>query len=116
LHFTAVRDQKVPKTPRIAAGGGYSQRVSRVYRRRQIPRPESGCALAHIGFVKSGKEYRLVGRDADLSRGEAAMVRLRPHSDPELLFEHRFPLGWALAGLLAAGTVASAVMMLLAQA
>jgi hypothetical protein len=34
-----------------------------------------GCALAHIGFVKSGKEYRSVGRDADLSRGEAAMGR-----------------------------------------
>jgi hypothetical protein len=30
--------------------------------------------------------------------------------------EHRFPIGWALAGLVGAGNIAATVLMLLAQA
>jgi len=46
------------------------------------------------------------------------MITLRPNKagTAELMFlEHRVSLGWALAGLVFGGNVASAVLMLLGQ-
>ena len=47
------------------------------------------------------------------------MMTLRPSNaeTADLMFlEHRVPLGWALAGLVFGGNIASAVLMLIGQA
>ena len=45
------------------------------------------------------------------------MITLRPNNagTAELMLEHRVSLGWAPAGLVFGGNVASAVLMLLGQ-
>src|SRR5687768_16369884 len=75
------------------------------------------CAPAHI------KLCTLVGgccgrKGRRRKEGSEAMITLLPNDADtvDLMFlEHRVSLGWALAGLVFGGNVASAVLMLLGQ-
>jgi hypothetical protein len=74
------------------------------------------CASAHRAMCISRRLLRSEGTPT--KEGSEAMITLRPNDADkvDLMFlEHRVSLGWALAGLVFGGNVASAVLMLLGQ-
>jgi len=72
------------------------------------------CASAHKAMYVS---RRLLWSEGTPTQEGSAMITLRPNKagTAELMLEHRVSLGWALAGLVFGGNVASAVLMLLGQ-
>jgi hypothetical protein len=60
----------------------------------------------------------MIGREADLVTGDTAMIRFFRSADAAELYalEHRFPFATTLISVFLAGNVASAILMLLAQA
>ena len=73
------------------------------------------CASAHKAMYVS---RRLLLSEGTPTQEGSAMITLRPNNagTAELMFlEHRVSFGWALAGLVFGGNVASAVLMLLGQ-
>ena len=73
------------------------------------------CASAHKAMYVS---RRLLWSEGTPTQEGSAMITLRPNKagTAELMFfEHRVSFGWALAGLVFGGNVASAVLMLLGQ-
>jgi hypothetical protein len=73
------------------------------------------CASAHKAMYVSRR--LLWSEGTPTQEGSVAMITLRPNNvTADLMFlEHRVSLGWALAGLVFGGNVASAVLMLLGQ-
>jgi hypothetical protein len=74
------------------------------------------CVSAHKTMYVSRR--LLWSEGTPTQEGSVAMITLRPNNagTAELMFlEHRVSFGWALAGLVFGGNVASAVLMLLGQ-
>ena len=73
------------------------------------------CASAHKAMYVSRR--LLWSEGTPTQEGSEAMITLRPNNGTaDLMFlEHRVSLGWALAGLVFGGNIASAVLMLLGQ-
>jgi hypothetical protein len=82
-----------------------------------IERRRVSCALAHIQLLALRRGFA-ASEGTPTKRELEAMITLLPSNADraDLMFlEHRVPLGWALAGLVFGGNVASAVLMLLGQ-
>jgi hypothetical protein len=74
------------------------------------------CASAHKAMYVSRR--LLWSEGTPTQEGLEAMITLRPNNagTADLMFlERRVSLGWALAGLVFGGNIASAVLMLLGQ-
>ena len=73
------------------------------------------CASAHQAMYVSRR--LLWSEGTPTQEGSVAMITLRPNNvTADLMFlEHRVSFGWALAGLVFGGNIASAVLLLLGQ-